>query len=58
MFIKNSIEKHTRVNIVDTRFIYRYDPLNQINIHKYIDGKEQIVVIVKLINGFYLAGYA
>lgn len=44
--------------IEDTRILYKFDPLNQVNIHKYIDLKDNLVVIVKLINGYYLAGYA
>lgn len=38
--------------------IHRFDPLNAVNIHRYVDGKEQIVVIVRLVNGYCLAGYS
>ncbi len=38
--------------------IYRFDPLSKENIHKYIDEKPHLVVIVKMINGYFVAGYA
>lgn len=33
---------------MDTKLIYQYDELNKINIHKYIDNKEHIVMIVQV----------
>lgn len=37
--------------IKGSKLIYKYDALNKVNFHKYIDNKSQIVVIVKLKNG-------
>jgi hypothetical protein len=47
-----------KIKIVDTMLIYRFDPLSKENIHKYIDEKPHLVVIVKMINGYFVAGYA
>jgi hypothetical protein len=50
-FLRKTIEEHMRCLIVRSRLIYRFDPLCKVNFHKYIDGKEQLVLIIKLGNG-------
>jgi hypothetical protein len=57
LFLKDAIERHTRIRIHDTRLIHRYDPLSNANVHKYIDFQEQIVMVIRLVNGFCIAGY-
>lgn len=42
------MEKYKGKQIIKTNFIYKYDELNKTNFHKYIDGKENIVLLVKL----------
>ena len=37
--------------------IYRYDPLNEVNFHRYIDKTEGLLFIVKTIRGNFLAGF-
>ena len=55
--MKESIEKNIRIRIKDSKMIYSYDPLNTTNIHRYIDLKEHIVLVIKLINNYCIAGY-
>jgi len=43
--------------ITKTKLVYKYDELNKINIHKYIDNKYFLVLVVKLENGYYLAAF-
>ena len=43
--------------IVATRLIYQYDVLNRMNFHKYIDNKEQLVIVIKLVNGNVLGAW-
>lgn len=33
------------------------DPINNINVHKYIDKKENLILIIKVVTGYYLAGF-
>jgi hypothetical protein len=33
------------------------DPLNTLNMHKYIDKKENLLAVIKLQNGFYVAAF-
>jgi hypothetical protein len=33
------------------------DPLNSLNMHRYIDKKENLLVVIKLVNGFFLAAF-
>jgi len=56
-FLLDMIERQTRKRITSTMLVYRYDELNKVNFHKYIDNKEQLVVIIKLINGNVLAAW-
>ena len=46
-----------RIRIKDTRFVHRFDPLSSTNVHRYIDFKEHIVLVIKLASGFCIAGY-
>ena len=57
LLLKDMIQKHVNIRITDTRLLCRLDPLNSTNFHRYIDHKEHIVLVIKLINGFHLAGY-
>ena len=45
-------------SITKTRLLYKFDELNKANVHKYIDNKYSIVVIIKLMNGHFLAAYS
>lgn len=47
-WLVNLMEKEKGRKIIRTHFIYKYDELNKTNFHKYIDGKENIVLLVKL----------
>lgn len=46
-----------RMKILKTRLIYAFDANNKTNFHKYIDGKENLVFIIKMLNGTYTAAY-
>ncbi len=56
-YIVSVIEKRLNRKIASTRLVYRYDTLNKTNFHKYIDNQEQLVIIIKLLNGFMLAAW-
>jgi hypothetical protein len=43
--------------IIKSRLIYKFDRENKINFHKYFDKKQNLVIIVKIFNGNYIAGY-
>lgn len=43
---------------VSTRFLYKFDPSNRINFHKYIDGVPNLLLIVHLSNGTKIGGFA
>ncbi len=52
-----TIQNKRNLKIQKTKLIFRDDPLNKINFHRYIDGISNLVVIVKTKKGFYIAGY-
>ena len=37
--------------------IFKYDSLNSTSFHKYIDGKWNILLLIRLQNGFVVGGY-
>jgi hypothetical protein len=39
------------------RLVYRYDPHNATIYHKYIDGLDNLLCVVKTVRGVLLAGY-
>lgn len=41
-----------------TRLLYRYDALNKVNFHNYIDKKPNIFLLLKLANGRVLGCYS
>lgn len=57
-FLVELLADYSRKRIAGTRLIYQLDPLNTVNFHKYIDGKEQIVVLIKLRNGNVLGAWS
>jgi hypothetical protein len=54
-YLLSSIETETNKKIAATRFTYRYKGSDRTNIHNFIDGKENLVVVVRLVNGKILA---
>lgn len=44
--------------MVRSKLIYKFDPLNKTNFHQYIDQIPNILVIIKLQNGFLTAAYS
>ena len=56
--MKEEIEKYTKRRVVMTELLYRMDPLNKTNCHKYIDGHDHLCVLIRLKNGRLIAGYS
>jgi len=52
------LENRIRGKIKATKLVYAFDSLNKSNFHKYIDNKVQIVVLVKLINGYIVGAWS
>lgn len=49
------LEKATKTHLVGGRVLYRMDLLNQTNFHRYFDNHPNLLVVIKLMNGFMLA---
>jgi len=56
-YLTEVIQSRLQSRILSTKLIYRYDTLNKVNFHKYIDGKENLVVLVKLTNEYTLGAW-
>ena len=57
-FLIDEIGKYNEKNVCKTKRLYQYDPLNKTSFHKYIDGKPNIVLLIKLKNDMVLGGYS
>ena len=44
-------------DVMATKLLYRLDVLNKTNFHHYIDGKYNILIVIKLINGSLIGGF-
>ena len=57
-FIRATFEKKVGKGLFKTRLVWRMDPLNETNFHKYIDDHEHLLLIVELENGHRVGGYS
>lgn len=57
-FLLQILEKRLRCKIAKTRLLYKYDPLNKTNWHRYIDNRDNLVLVVKLANGNAVAAWS
>ena len=53
----SNIKDFTRNIRQKARLIFKFDALNSTNFHRYIDGKWDILLVIKLDNGFVVGGY-
>ena len=51
------MEQRYKLKIFRTNLVYKIDPLNKNNFHQYIDNKENILALVRLVNGYIVAAY-
>jgi hypothetical protein len=57
-FIVETLENRYRQRVVATKLLYRFDDLNRVNFHKYVDNHPNILTIVKLANGRIIVGFS
>jgi hypothetical protein len=46
------------MKITQTKPVYRWDPLNKTNFHRYIDNRPNLLLIAKTVNGYIFAGFS
>ena len=57
-FMKEALEEYIGQKIKSARLLYRFDPLNKTNLHKYIDGHPHLLAVACLANGRLTAAYS
>ena len=55
--LMNTIEKKRGRSVRGLKPVYKYDQLNNINFHRYIDNKNDLLMVVRLINEYVVGGY-
>lgn len=53
----NIIERKRGRNVKGLKLVYKYDNLNTLNFHKYIDDKNDLLMISRLANEYVVGGY-
>ena len=53
----NKLEHFKVRKVFKTSLVYQYDVLNSTNYHKYIDGHPNLLLIIKLKNGYIVGGF-
>lgn len=56
--MKSTLENRYKSRIFRTNLLYKLDPLNKNNFHQYIDNKDNLFVLVKLVNGSIVAAFS
>jgi hypothetical protein len=56
-FILKNLEEFTKSTPSESKLIYKYDPLNSVNFHKYLDQVENLIFFVKIRNGTIIGGF-
>ena len=49
-FLLKELKTHANNTVTDAKLLYRYDPRNTLNYHNFIDQKENLLVVIKLIS--------
>ena len=57
-YLTELLERKARGRIKATKLLYRYDPLNKNNFHRYFDSIEHVVIVVRLANGFVMGAWS
>lgn len=57
-FLLEEMRTFTGKSLVATKMFHKYDPKNLNNFHTYVDGKDNFIVLVKLINNVVLGGFS
>jgi len=45
-------------NIKNTQLLYKFDPYNKTNFHRYIDDKKHIVIIIRSTQNYIFGAYS
>lgn len=56
-FLVKEIGQFLKEESFQSKLIYRFDPLNSTNFHRYFDNKENLLILVLLKNGSVLGGF-
>jgi len=57
-FLRRSIEEYMNRTIEYTRKVYKYDTLNKISFHSYVDGVPFLCTVIRTVNDDLLAAFS
>ena len=57
-YLVSTIQKFRKNIIQKTKLLYRWDKLNEVNIHRYIDNNSNILLLIKTTKNTLLAAYS
>jgi len=57
-YLVNALEEYTQKRILRTKLLFEQNRLSNSNVHTHIDGKSNYVIVMKLLNGYFIAAYS
>lgn len=57
-FLLKEIRSYTSGDVIDTKLLFKYDPRTTNNFHLFIDGKENLMMVVRLANNMTIGGFS
>lgn len=57
-FIIRELRSFNNRLVAETKMLFKYDPRAKLNFHNFIDEKENLFVVIRLVNNMTLAGFS
>lgn len=52
------VQEYTKKDVINSKLLFKFDKINKSNFHHYIDNHPNVIVIIKTITGYFLAGFS
>lgn len=57
-FLLKEIKTFTNNNVLESKLLYKYDTRNTLNFHNFVDHKENMLIVIRLINNITVGGFS
>jgi hypothetical protein len=52
------IELNNKQRILKTKLLYKYDKINKVNFHQYVDNHPNIILLIRTASGRLVGGFS
>jgi len=57
-FLLKELKSFSTSAVTSTKLLFKFDQRAPLNFHHFIDGKEHLFIVIKLINNMIIGGYS